>query len=146
MAHRDGHCCHSEHLGPRRRSTVERHQRRVSSTASYLDLAKTHLSHPNTEGLHDCLLGRQTGSQRSRPSRRRASGCCRQFCGSKQAPSQTRAPSKGAVESIDRHKVRPDPDQRVGSTDGQVGAHSTVTVLARFRGRSTSRPLPTAKK
>ncbi len=124
---------------------MERNQRRVSSTASDLDLAKTHLSHPNTEGLHDCLFGRQTGSQRSRPARRRAGGCSRQFGGSEQAPRQTRAPSKGAGESIDRHKVRPDPDHRVGSTDGQGDAHSTVTVLARFRGRSTSRPLPTAK-
>ena len=53
--------------------------------------------------------------------------------------------AKDGAEPVDVHRVDPDPHHGAGDGHRDGGRHSTVTTLARLRGRSTSRPCRRAR-
>ncbi len=134
---------------------------RVQTVPSHLHIVEGVGPEADPHGLHHCLLGREPGGQSGYGIRGRPGvgelGFGEQPVGHR-GPSLEHPGEPGQIHCVDAHPHhsgrRPVPvHQLVGQAPRQrrhrrgtvPSGHSTVTTLARLRGRSTSRPCSLAR-
>ena len=141
MAHRDRDLLGADGLGPLLGPTVERDPWAPPATADHLDVLEVDLTEADAESLHHGLLGGEAPRQRAVRRLGGAAALEQRALGGREEPLvEPGAARHAGGHPLDRDQVDADADDRCG-----VLAHSTVTVLARFLGRSTSRPRARAR-
>src|SRR5580658_7454397 len=109
---------------------VQQHARRPGVVEGHLDRTPGSRPHPDAKGLHHCLFGGKAGSEALGPSARVALLLLREETIRDTRMSLEREPKSRDVNDVD--------------ADAHRRHYSTVTVLARLRGRSTFLPSPRA--
>lgn len=110
--------------------TVQRQGWRPTLVATHLDRVPRCRTHATAQGLQDGLLGGEAGGESFGPTTRVTT-----LLEGEEPGRECGTALQGQRESSDVDDVNPHPDSR---------HYSTVTVLARLRGRSTLRPSPRA--
>ena len=106
-----------------------------------LDVGQREGAQADAERLHDGLLGREAGRQAlgrgpsNRPASARSASV--KSRAAKPGPAGQHAAEPRHVDGVDTH---------ADDAAAKTAAHSTVTVLARLRGRSTSCPCRRARR
>src|SRR5690606_27366383 len=120
-------------------SALQAHHRLAGRAMRNLDVAPTDRAPAAAQGFHDRLFGGKTGGKALGPVP--AGHAPLQLRGGKNALEEAGpGPRQGPLHPCHLHHIDTDADDHPGHHSRATEAYSTVTLLARLRGLSTSRP------